>query len=290
MADVEMQPIGGQHNPFDDPRYRYGGNPHAGQDPNAILNDCREVGKAIDDLEARLQELQRVQRSFVIGNGATNKEIDAKGADIMAGYRALADRVRKIKSRPEARETKNEAQVGALDRRIKRAINQFQQTESGFRREVQEQQRRQYLIVRPEATEAEIRQATEAGGDTQIFQQALLNADRRGQASSTLRNVQQRHDAIQQIERTMMELAELFQDLDTMVVQQEPLIQEIEKHAEETHDHMVEANVHLESANNSARAARKKKWICLGIVLAIIAIVIIVVLIYLKVTGVRKSS
>jgi syntaxin 1B/2/3 len=92
-----------------------------------------------------------------------------------------------------------------------------------------------------------------------------LNSDRRGQAQSTLRNVQQRHDAIQQIERTMIELQQLFQDLDAIVVQQEPLVQNIEQKAEETHTHLVAGNEQVGVAVKSARAARKKKWICLGI-------------------------
>jgi syntaxin 1B/2/3 len=252
-----MQPLAnnGAQQPYSAPR-----------DPNAILNDCRAVGRAIDDLEARLSELQRLQRNFVSGTaGASNKDVDSLSADIMSGYRGLADRVKRIKSQPDARQQRNVAQVEALDRRIRKAINHYQQVESQFRKEVQEQQRRQYLIVRPDASESEIREATEAGGDTQIFQQALLNADRRGQAQSTLRNVQQRHDAIQQIERTMIELQQLFQDLDAIVVQQEEPIVEIERKAEETNTHLEAGNVHVGKAVNSARAARKKKWICLGI-------------------------
>lgn len=87
-----MQPIP-QTNPFDDPYSER-------QDPNAILNNCREVGRAIDELEGRLTELQRVQRQFVAGTTTTNKEIDAIGADIMATYRALGERVKRIKSQP----------------------------------------------------------------------------------------------------------------------------------------------------------------------------------------------
>jgi syntaxin 1B/2/3 len=234
-------------------------------DPNAILNDCRAVARAIDDLENRLDELKRMQRNFVGGTGTSNRDVDNLSADIMSGYRGLGDRVRRIKSQPDAGNPRNKAQVEALDRRIRKAIQHYQTQESQFRKEVQEQQRRQYLIVRPDASEAEIREATEAGGDTQIFQQALLNSDRRGQAQSTLRNVQQRHEAIQQIERTMIELQQLFQDLDAIVVQQEAPIMAIEQKAEETNQHLEAGNVEVEKAVGSARAARKKKWICLGI-------------------------
>ncbi|KAF4553106.1 Syntaxin-like protein 5 [Elsinoe fawcettii] len=261
---VEMQNLQqDQHNPFQDGQQNgYGAAPPQ-NNPHAILNECREIQRAIDDLEGDLQTLQRGQRGFVNGNGASNREIDAMGAEIM-----------------EAGNPQNAPQVGNLDRRIKKAINAFQQQESAFRKEVQEQQKRQYLIVNPNATEQELREVSEAGGDTQIFQQALLSADRRGQSQSTLRSVQQRHDAIQNIERTMIELAQLFQDLDAIVVQQDPMIQNVEKHAEDTQQHMVEANVQLEQATTKARAARKKKWICLGICVAIIIIVAIIVVAY----------
>lgn len=243
----------------------YGAPAQQERDPNAILNDCRAVGRAIDDLQSRLPELERVQQNYLSGSGASNRDIDTLSADIMTGYRGLTERVRRIKGLRAAQDPRNRPQVDNLDRRIRKAITDFQQSESRFRRAVQDQQKRQYLIVNPDATEAEIREVTEAGGDQQIFQQALLNADRRGQAQSTLRNVQQRHDAIQQIERTMMELQQLFQDLDALVVEQEIPIQNIEQKAEETNTHLEQGTIHVGKAVDSARAARKKKWICLGI-------------------------
>lgn len=254
------------------------------RDPNATLNECRDVGRAVDDLERRLKDLQLLQRGFISGNGATNKEIDTMSADIMTGYRGLGDRVRRIKGQPDAGSQRNMGQVQLLDSRIKKAINNYQQVESTFRREVQEQQRRQYLIVRPDATESEIREATESGEDAQIFQQALLNSDRRGQSQSTLSNVRQRHVAIQQIEKTMLELQQLFQDLDAIVVQQEPMVQNIEQKAEETNTNMELGNVEVGKAIGSARAARRKKWWCLLICIIIICVIAIIIGIWYAVT------
>ncbi|CAK1354005.1 unnamed protein product [Cercospora beticola] len=279
---VEMQPLAHNGAPYS--------NEQPQRDPNQILNDCRAVGRAIDDLESRLGELQRLQRSFISSAGVSNKDVDALSADIMSGYRGLADRVKRIKGQPDAGNPRNKPQVDALDRRIRKAIQSYQQTEAAFRKEVQEQQRRQYLIVKPDASEAEIREATEAGGDTQIFQQALMQSDRRGQANSTLRNVQQRHDAIQQIERTMIELQQLFQDLDAIVVQQEAAVMDIETKAEETYTHIEAGNVHLDKGVSSARAARKKKWICLGICVAIILVIVLIIVIYGATQGWFKSD
>lgn len=98
-----MQNMQDQHDPFGDANGNGAANGYGAPqqtNPHAILNECREIQRAIDDLEGDLQTLQRAQRGFVTGTGASNREIDAMGADIMGTYRALADRVKKIKSRP----------------------------------------------------------------------------------------------------------------------------------------------------------------------------------------------
>jgi hypothetical protein len=64
----------------------------------------------------------------------------------------------------------------------------------------------------------------------------------------------------------MMELAQLFQDLETLVVQQEPAVTQIEQKGEEVTENVGKGNTELDGAIKKARAARRKKWICLGIV------------------------
>lgn len=102
---VEMQNLQQQQQQQNGPN-PFGDNQTNGQgaqqpsNPHAILNECRDIQRAIDDLEGDLQTLQRAQRGFVNGTGAQNREIDAMGAEIMGTYRALADRVKRIKSKP----------------------------------------------------------------------------------------------------------------------------------------------------------------------------------------------
>jgi syntaxin 1B/2/3 len=64
----------------------------------------------------------------------------------------------------------------------------------------------------------------------------------------------------------MMELAQLFQDLETLVVQQEPAVTQIEQKGEEVTENVGKGNTELDGAIKKARAARRKKWICLGII------------------------
>lgn len=245
-------------------------------DPNAILNDCQAIDRALDQIDSQLEQLTRLHKSAVNEPLVYKNQIDNLNNEIMTGYRGLVDRMRRIKGLPESGEPRNKPQVGRVDRRLKSTINKFQEVESRFRKELQESQARQYRIVRPDATEEEVKQAIE-DPQAQIFSQALMQSDRRGQAQSALRAVEGRHKEIQKIEQQMVELAQLFQDLNEIVVQQEPLVENIEQKGEEVRDNVVKANEEIDTAIVSARSRNRKKWYCLGISILIIIIIAVVV-------------
>ncbi|GAB7358528.1 hypothetical protein MBLNU230_g2591t1 [Neophaeotheca triangularis] len=246
-------------------------------DPHKLLNECKAITRAISDLEARLPHLRAQQKQYLTSTSVSAQHLQSTSADIMTGYRGLTDRVRRLKGLHAANEPQNAAQVNNTDRRIKTSVQEFQKQEAQFRREVSESQKRQFLIINPEATEAELQQVADAGPDVQLFQQAVMQSSRSGQAQSTLSAVRDRHNAIQQIEQTMGELLQLMQDLDRTIVEQEPLLEGIEQKAVETREHVVAGNSQMETAVTSARQARRKKWMCCGITLLILIIIAVVV-------------
>ena len=240
-------------------------------DPNAILNECRDIDRGIDIIERNLEQLRMLQQRTLddadaSSSSAANRQLDALSSETMASYRSLTERVRQVKSNPESNSPKNKPQVGRIDRRLKDAIRSYQSVESQFQKRTQEQMARQYRIVRPEASEAEVRAAVEdTSSNGQVFQQALMQSDRQGRGRAALSAVKDRHDAIVKIEQQIVELAQLFQDMDTLVVQQEAAVANIEQKGEEVVDNLDNGNKEMGIAVNTARATRKKKWICLGI-------------------------
>lgn len=89
--------------------------------------------------------------------------------------------------------------------------------------------------------------------------------NRRGAARSALAQVRSRHVEIQKIEQTMVELAQLFEQMNQLVVEQGEIVQQIDDHGTRIHDDTKQANTQLAQAVSSAKGARKKKWWCLGI-------------------------
>ena len=233
----------------------------------SILDECRAIDLEIDAVDRNLEQLRLLQQQTlgdVTGGGAAARQLDALSSDTMERYRSLTPRVRAIKSSPEASQPRNAAQVNRVDKRLKGAIQTYQGVEASFRSGVQEQIARQYRIVRPEADEQEVQRAVaDERGD--VFQRALMQSGRQGKASAALSAVQDRHEQIRKIERQMAELSQLFQDMDAVVVQQGAAVDRIEDQADQTVGDLQGANKQVGIAVDKARAARKKKWICLGI-------------------------
>ncbi|KAM0329327.1 hypothetical protein ACHAQA_004632 [Verticillium albo-atrum] len=264
-------------------------------DPNAILNECRAIDQGIDEVEQNLGQLRMLQDRVLAdadtsGASPAKRQLEGIGSETMTMYRSLVDRVRVVKSNPDARTPKNNPQVGRVDRRLKQVIQQYQQIESSFRKKTQDQMARQYRIVRPDADEGEVRQAVEDPNGGQVFSQALMQSSRQGQARAALNAVQDRHAEIQRIEQQMVELAQLFQDMDTLVVQQEAAVAQIEQKGEEVAENLDKGNEEIGVAVDTARKTRKKKWWCLGICLLIVVIIVVVVVVYVLINNGGKNN
>ncbi|CZT09570.1 related to putative snare protein syn [Rhynchosporium graminicola] len=249
-------------------------------DPNAILNACIEVNRGMQDIQQAMQLLSRDHASAIDNPGVeTSRKLENANSQIVAMFRELTGKVKSIKMKPDSGTPRNSAQVGKVDRELKELRASYLVLDASFNKKVKEQAMRQYRIVRPDATEAEVQAAAEQDGQ-QMFAQAMMQSNRRGQAQSVLSEVKSRNEAIKKIESQMIELAEMFQDMDNLVVQQEAAVVNIEQKGEEVVDNMDKGNEQIGTAIVSARNTRKWKWWCLGICVLIIIVIVVVILIY----------
>ncbi len=171
-SDMEMGAMNGQGGGYGQP---------ASRDPDAILNECRDIDRGIETIERNLHQLRSLQRRAIDDpdasqNTQTNRELDALTSETMTLYRNFTKRLQMIKSQKASGEPRNAPTVGRIDRKLKNAINQYQQAESEFRRAVSAQMERQYRIVRPDASEQEVREAVEDTSNNQVFSQAVCSS------------------------------------------------------------------------------------------------------------------
>ncbi|KAI1465986.1 t-SNARE [Daldinia caldariorum] len=168
--------------------------------------------------------------------------------------------------------TMKQRQVDAIKSEFERELTRYREEESLYSQRYRDQIARQYRIVNPEASEDEVRKAADTDwGNEGVFQTAL-RSNRAGQASSVLGAVRARHNELQRIERTLIELANMFQDLAILVEQQDHAVNEAVNNAENTTKYIDEGNTHVKKGIVHARNRRKLKWWCLFVVIIIIAI------------------
>jgi syntaxin 1B/2/3 len=112
-----------------------------------------------------------------------------------------------------------------------------------------------------------------------------LRTNRSGQASAVLGNVRAQHNDMEKIKRTLEELVDLFQGLETQLALQEPIVENVSQMAEQTKQDLVNANTQIDKGIDSARRRRKLKWWCLFVVLLIVIAIALGVGLGIKLTG-----
>ncbi|EGN95390.1 hypothetical protein SERLA73DRAFT_186342 [Serpula lacrymans var. lacrymans S7.3] len=168
------------------------------------------------------------------------------------------------------------------------AIQNYQGVEQQYRQKYKQRMERQFKIVKPDASPEEIMAVVNDESGGQIFSQALMNSNRYGESRAAYREVQERHEDIKRIERTLGELAQLFNDMSVLVEQQDETINVIEATTGAVEKDTEVGLGYTEKAVDSARSARKKRWICFILVLVILIIVAIVVAVL--VTNAKKTT
>lgn len=119
-------------------------------------------------------------------------------------------------------------QADAASKRFQGLLNEHQVIEKEYRQRSKEKAERQYRIVKPDATPDEVKQVIDSD-DPQVFATALLNSGRYSEARGAYKEVQDRHTEILKVEKTMTELAQMFNEMAMLVEQQDEAITHVEQ-------------------------------------------------------------
>lgn len=240
---------------------------------NHELDTYEQLINSVDTYHKRL--LAEVNEDQELQLRRTLDDIVSQASDLQYQLKS------KIKSAQQAglHDASKQAQAENSRQRFLKAIQDYRIIESNYKEENKEQAMRQYRVVQPDATDAEVENAINDVGGQQIFSQALLNANRRGEAKTALAEVQARHQELLKLEKTMAELTQLFNDMEQLVVEQQENIEVIDKNVEDAQQDVEQGVGHTNKAVTSAKRARKNKIRCWIIVFLIFAVVVVVVVV-----------
>lgn len=248
------------------------------------MNEINDINNSLDQYSNLVNLISNKQRNFVQeldlneeDSDYNSKQIDALVSESQSLQNDLKNRIKNVQTQAaQSKDQHKMDQAESCRKRFLEIIQEYRVVESNNREQTKVQAERQYRIIKPDATEDEVRAAVDDGNSQQYFQQALMQSNRRGEARTVLNEVQVRHRELLKLEKTMAELTQLFHDMEEMIIEQDQPIQQIDEQIH-TAQHDIEQGVgHTNKAVTSAKKARKKKIWCLVICLIIIAILAIV--------------
>lgn len=248
------------------------------------MNEINDINNSLDQYSNLVNLVSNKQRNFVQeldlneeDADYNSKQIDALVSESQSLQNDLKNRIKNVQTQAaQSKDQHKMDQAESCRKRFLEIIQEYRVVESNNREQTKVQAERQYRIIKPDASDDEVRAAVEDGNSQQYFQQALMQSNRRGEARTVLNEVQVRHRELLKLEKTMAELTQLFHDMEEMIIEQDQPIQQIDEQIH-TAQHDIEQGVgHTNKAVTSAKKARKKKIWCLVICLIIIAILAIV--------------
>lgn len=279
---------GGGHNAslYEMTSMKYSNGGSAGEDDFvAFMNEIQDIHTQLDNYSNLVDLISNKQRNYIqeldLNDEDTeysSKQIDALVLEALSLQSELKLRIKNVQTQAaQLRNPQKIDQAEAARNKFLEYIQRYRLTESNNREQTKAQLARQYQIINPNATAEEVEAAVEDGTpNQQIFQQALMQSNRRGEARTVLNEVQVRHRELLKLEKTMAELTQLFHDMEELVIEQDQPIQQIEEQVE-TAQHDIEQGVgHTQKAVFSAKAMRKKKWWCFLILLIVVIVLALV--------------
>lgn len=236
------------------------------------LQDAHEESKSVTKASAMKAIKQRMEKDVdEVGKIARNikQKLESLDAD------NVANRKKPGCEKGTGVDRSRMTMTTTLKKKLKDRMSDFQTLRQMIQEEYREVvERRVFTVTGTKADEETIDRLIETGDSEQIFQKAIQEQGR-GRIMDTLAEIQERHDAVRDIEKKLLDLQQIFLDMAVLVESQGDMLDNIETQVSNAVDHVQTGTVALQKAKTLQRNSRK--WMCIAIIILLIIVAVIVV-------------
>ncbi|KAK7857474.1 syntaxin-124 [Quercus suber] len=252
-------------------------------DVENVKEDMRQVEKLYKQLQEANEECKTVH------NAKTMKELRAR---MDANVGQVLKRVKVVKGKLEGLERSNAANrnlpgcgpgssadrtrtsvVSGLGKKLKDMMDDFQGLRTRMTAEYKETVERRYFTITGEKANEETIENLISSGESESFLQKAIQEQGRGQILDTISEIQERHDAVKEIEKNLIELHQVFLDMAALVEAQGHQLNDIESHVAHANSFVRRGTEQLQEARVQQKSSRK--WTVIAIVGGAVLIFII---------------
>ncbi|RLN31191.1 hypothetical protein C2845_PM05G16150 [Panicum miliaceum] len=245
-----------------------------------FFEQVKDIENLLNTLTKLLKDLQNSnEESKVVTKASAMKEVKKRmEKDVNEVTKNAANRQKPGFGKGSGVDRSRTTTTVALTKRLRERILEFQTLREEIQKEYREVvERRVFTVTGERADEETIDKLIETGDGEQIFQRAIQEQGR-GRVLDTLQEIQERHDAVKEIEKKLLDLQQIFLDLAVLVEAQGEMLDNIETQ-------VTGAAEHIQTGTNLLQKAKKlqkntRKWTCIAII--ILLIIVLVVILSLK--------
>ncbi|KAJ4895608.1 Syntaxin-124 [Raphanus sativus] len=253
------------------------------------VENVKDDMKGIESLYKKLQDSN--EECKTVHNAKKVKELRAK-MDGDVGQ--VLKRVKMIKQKLEALEKANansrnvpgcgpgsstdrtrSSVVSGLGKKLKDLMDSFQGLRARMNDEYKETVERRYFTITGEQADEQTIDNLIASGESENFLQKAIQEQGRGQIMDTISEIQERHDAVKEIEKNLLELHQVFLDMAALVEAQGQQLNNIESHVAKASSFVRRGTDQLQDAREYQKSSRK--WTCYAIILIIVVFILLLI-------------
>lgn len=251
------------------------------------VEKIKEDMNAVGIIYKRLQETN--EQSKTVHNAKTMKQLRSK---MDADVTNVLKRVKIIKGKLEALDRSNvenrkipgcgagsstdrtrTSVVGGLGKKLKTMMDEFQNLRTKMNDEYKETVGRRYFTITGEQANEELIENLISSGEGENFLQKAIQEQGRGQIMDTISEIQERHDAVKDIEKNLVELHQIFLDMAALVEAQGQQLNDIESNVAHASSFVRRGTDQLVEAREYQKNSRK--WTLYAVLLVIVLIIVI---------------
>jgi len=230
------------------------------------IEGIKKVFSQIDGYSDEIEE--DGNRLLSTGAGWSQKQLESKlklgnEACNRARNEIVAVRKEAAQNRGDAEGRMRDNMVLQTTRKLQTTLERFQTVQTRYRDVSEKVMTRQLKIVKPGASEQKIKKAVTSGEVQNLFAEAAKGSAAHERAKLSLMFVQEQHREIQLLEKSVVELLGLFQDVAVMIDQQQHDLDNIESNVRQAVHKTTETLSILKDTERNVINHRWRVFYCL---------------------------
>ncbi|CAJ1967279.1 unnamed protein product [Sphenostylis stenocarpa] len=164
--------------------------------------------------------------------------------------------------------------VNGLKKKLRDSMESFNEIRQLVSSEYRETVQRRYFTVTGENPDDNTLDLLISTGESETFLQKAIQEQGRGRILDTINEIQERHDAVKELEKSLKELHQVFLDMTVLVQHQGEQLDDIESHVARAQSFVRTGAEQLQTARKHQKNTRK--WTCYCIILLLVIVLFVV--------------